>query len=82
MIADWYPTNFADKVGAGCAALSGRERMVLYAYARVGTYKLIAYELGITVATVKNHVSSILAKLDCATIGQAAVRLAFYELGS
>lgn len=55
------------------AALTTREQQILRAYPRLGVQKLIAHELGLHQQTVKTHASSILRKLGCVTLGQAAV---------
>ena len=59
---------------AGELGLSEREVAVLQALARGGSNKEIAVALGITEGTVKNHVTSILAKLKVTDRTQAALR--------
>lgn len=56
-------------------ALTAREHEVLAAIDRGCSNKLIARQLGIEVATVKNHVHSILAKLGARGRGEAAAIL-------
>jgi DNA-binding NarL/FixJ family response regulator len=58
--------------------LTPRERSILDAYPRHGSYKNIAHELGIAQQTVGNAVASILRKFDAASLGQAVV---LYERG-
>lgn len=53
--------------------LSARERQVLQAIARGASNKEVAAELGITEATVKCHVSVILARLNASDRTQAVV---------
>lgn len=52
--------------------LSDRERDVLARIAAGHSNKLIARDLDLSPHTVKRHVANILAKIDCATRGQAA----------
>jgi DNA-binding NarL/FixJ family response regulator len=59
---------------SGMTALSPRECEVLDLYPSVSLVKLIAPRMCISQQTVKNHIGSILAKLDCISLGQAAVR--------
>ena len=54
-------------------ALSQRQREVLDAYIIHGEQKDIAAALCISLQTVKNHVSHILDKLDCASSLQAVI---------
>ena len=61
------------RVPRGIGALSLRERQVLDAYITFGDQKAVAGALCITLQTVKNHISHILDKLDCASSLQAAV---------
>ena len=56
------------------AELTRRERQVLAKVAVGKTNAEIGRELGITVPTVKNHVSSILPKLHCTNRIQLAVK--------
>lgn len=60
--------------GDNGAALTGREREVLELLAKGSTNKQIALELGLSLKTVQNYVSGILAKLQVADRTQAALR--------
>jgi DNA-binding NarL/FixJ family response regulator len=53
--------------------LTPRERQVLGGVARGLTNRQIAQELGISAATVKDHLSSVLGKLGVANRTQAAI---------
>jgi DNA-binding NarL/FixJ family response regulator len=53
--------------------LSQREISILRLYPVHGYYQGIADELGLSRNTVKNEVGGILRKLDCASLGQAAL---------
>lgn len=55
--------------------LTAREHQVAHLIVRGLSNKAIAKELDISVATVKNHVHSVLQKLNCTRRGQAAARL-------
>lgn len=57
------------------SALTAREREILALIDRGLSNKEIARDLGIELATVKNHVHHILAKLSVARRGDAAARL-------
>jgi DNA-binding CsgD family transcriptional regulator len=56
--------------------LSKREREILALYPRHAVYKTIAHAIGLSEQTVKNHVSSCIAKLGTENFGQAAL---FYD---
>jgi DNA-binding NarL/FixJ family response regulator len=64
-----------ERMGAGSDPLTHREHQVAQLIARGCSNKEIARELGIRVATVKNHVHAVLQKLDCSRRGQAAARI-------
>jgi len=70
-------TIFADSQGALPAEpqLTARERQILTLVEQGLSNKEIARQLGIEVATVKNHVHSVLDKLRVHRRGQAAARL-------
>lgn len=59
--------------GSGVKALTKRERQVLDEYIVYGNQSEVAHALGITLQTVKNHTTAILAKLDVDSSLQAAV---------
>ncbi|MCH8626646.1 response regulator transcription factor [Arsenicicoccus piscis] len=59
---------------AGLAELTTREREVLAALGQGLSNAALAEELSISEATAKTHVSRVLAKLDCASRVQAAIR--------
>lgn len=52
-----------------------RSREVLLAYGRLGTCKAVAYELGISEHTVKNHLDNARQALDACSSVQALYRL-------
>ena len=52
------------------ASLTPRERQVLRAVAQGRLNKQIAYDLGISVVTVKLHRSSVMRKMQVATVGE------------
>lgn len=56
-----------------CEHLTARERDIVALLARRATNAQIAEELGVAVGTVKNHVHSILAKLEVENRGLAGV---------
>ncbi len=62
--------------------LTGREREILERIARGDANLDIAQRLGLSDKTVRNHVSSILNKLQVADRGQAIVRARDAGLGS
>lgn len=66
------PVERADR--AGIFALTSREQDILELIAEGLSNKLIARRLSVAVATVKNHVHSILDKWDCRSRGEAAAR--------
>lgn len=55
------------------APLSDRERAVVLAYIELGSQKVVAHEMGLSLQTVKNHVSVVLWKLNVHSITQAAI---------
>lgn len=54
-------------------SLGPREREILALFPKHAAYKNLAYALGISEQTVKNHVSSIIAKLGVENFCQAAI---------
>lgn len=58
---------------AGVGALSAREKEILAMYPEEPETKAIAHRLGISIQTVKNHITSLLVKLGVYRMGQAAV---------
>lgn len=56
------------------ADLTQRERELLSLYIDLGSYELVAQELGLARQTVKNMALIILRKLDVTNITQACVR--------
>ena len=65
----------AGRAGLPLAVLTGREREILRLIDRGLSNKEIARDLGIEVATVKNHVHNILEKLKVHRRGEAAARM-------
>ena len=72
-VAPTPPTRADEQQQSALAALSDRERDVLDALARGLSNVEIAQELFVSTATVKTHVSSLLAKTGTRTRVQAAV---------
>jgi len=69
----WRPTVGDALVSVGpLADLSEREREVLAQVSAGASNKHIARDLSLSLHTVKRHIANILAKLDCASRGQAA----------
>lgn len=62
-------------------ALSVRERELLRAWPELGSNELLAAQMGISVQTVKNHITSIHRKLGVRAIGQAAILFDRWEYG-
>ena len=57
----------------GFATLTPREREVLESWIKLGNYLLVAHDLRISLHTVKNNATRIVAKLEARSFGQAAV---------
>jgi DNA-binding NarL/FixJ family response regulator len=68
--------------GAACAHLTQRENQVLQLAGQGCSNKEIARALRISLATVKNHMHSILQKLQVTRRGEAAARLRGAPVGS
>lgn len=64
-----------DKLGA---ALSPRQQQALASYARTGSMKETATEMGIAVETIKHHLEGAYARLGVSGLGAFA---AFRQLG-
>ena len=64
-----------DRARALVDGLSRRQRQILEALAKGRLNKQIAYELGVSEATVKAHVSAILTKLNVDSRTQAVIQL-------
>ncbi len=54
--------------------MSKRERAALRLLAEGKTYKVIAYELGVSVSTVRTHLHNTYAKLEVIDRAQAVLR--------
>ena len=50
-----------------------KQHEAIRAYVRVGTYKAVADEMGISEQSVKNHMSQALARTGCQNVAQLAV---------
>jgi DNA-binding NarL/FixJ family response regulator len=75
-LADQAPTSAPTGIAAEperLALLTERERDILASLARGNTNQEISAALAISVGTVKNHISSILSKLDVRDRTQAAL---------
>jgi len=57
-------------------ALTAREKAVLCALARCGSYEQIAAELSISINTVRSHVRALYDKLDACSRAEAIVTAA------
>lgn len=69
-------------MATGLAALTDREQELLAAYAEHGHLKGVAFSLGITYNTGRAHAKRILRKLDCESIGQAALMYDRWQRGT
>jgi DNA-binding NarL/FixJ family response regulator len=68
-----YAPTFGDEVQEAFVPLSPREMEIVQYITRGLSNKLIAHKLGISHQTVKNHMTSILRKLDVEDRTQAAI---------
>ncbi|HNS28362.1 MAG TPA: LuxR C-terminal-related transcriptional regulator, partial [Steroidobacteraceae bacterium] len=71
-LAEWYAHDEGEELRGPLAELSERELEVLACVAAGASNKHIARELSLSLHTVKRHIANILAKLDCASRGEAA----------
>jgi FixJ family two-component response regulator len=69
-IAQRLETSISERHAENLATLTPRERQVLRAVAHGRLNKQIAYDLGISVVTVKLHRSSVMRKMQVTTVGE------------
>jgi DNA-binding NarL/FixJ family response regulator len=81
-IADQDKSGFSDQMHPALKQLTSREMEVLEEIVKDASNKEIALRLRISVNTVKNHISSILSKLELNNRREAATLARRYNIGT
>jgi len=60
--------------------LTQRERHVMERYAVLGSHKAVAHDMGLSTQTIKNHMSSIHAKLEASNMVEVFTALGWLRV--